>query len=390
MCLLRTLDFNIIGAVNISLVVSHIDNIGDRNYSVHHFPTVLIGIGVMKTGSTYFLDALSNSNHGLNVTLMKLQNNQTIFTSLISNRSNKQISFLQPQSDQKNSGELKYWTWCSFDHTCSFEDYIHSNWNFRQQDHVDGHNKIVLIEKSPTYIKEPHTAMLLGHYSNIAPIKIYISLRNPVHRLWSHYWYICYNNDENVNCNKGDIVQQIENDIASLGVHYPDWYKMMRKIEKSDKNMDDDEYILELYAKGFYSMNNLMKNRDAIITSCYFPQIKMWTKNMDWMKNDNLKIFEYEDMVLNISNIIYQIRRWINKDSDYYAQIPIDRDKILRRERKLKYIDQSRNKEIIPESLKITLQQLFKGCNDRLRKFIMQNDQLLLLQSSNGRFMETW
>merc|ERR1719244_2069553 len=96
-------------------------------------------------------------------------------------------------------------------------------------------------------------------------------------------------------------------------------------------------------------MNNLIANNDALVTSCYYPQIKMWTLSM---KEGRLKVFEYEEMVRNISNVIYHLRKWIDADNQYYAQIPIDRDQLLRRQRTLKYNDEVKNVVQIPLDLK--------------------------------------
>merc|ERR1712079_797493 len=92
----------------------------------------------------------------------------------------------------RNVGELKYWSWCwstkyrwtfslfqsisgnklLLNEECSFKDYIKKwnlNWSSIDNDHNP--NEVVLIEKSANYIREPHTAKLVGFYSEIAPIK---------------------------------------------------------------------------------------------------------------------------------------------------------------------------------------------------------------------------
>ena len=50
--------YNIVGGLYMSFVESHVENYHDKDDN-NIYPTVLIGIGVMKSGTTFFLDALS-------------------------------------------------------------------------------------------------------------------------------------------------------------------------------------------------------------------------------------------------------------------------------------------------------------------------------------------
>ena len=126
-------------------------------------------------------------------------------------------------------------------------------------------------------------------------------------------------------------------------------------------------------------MNNLIANNDALITSCYYPQIKMWAQSM---AADSLKVFEYEAMIRNISNVIYRLRNWIDADNGYYAQIPIDRKLLLRRHRTLKYNDKSKNTVDIPPELKLRLTAFFRPCTRRLDRYFHANPSLLLLNTT--------
>ena len=156
-------------------------------------------------------------------------------------------------------------------------------------------------------MREPHTAKLVGFYSEIAPIRVYVSLREPVDRMRSHYFYCCFSRERfmHFQCDRDRIVERIEGDIDGLKRRYPEWHKMMELMDGEN----GEDLILYFYEKGFYSMNNLIANNDALITSCYFPQLKMWANSMP---SDTTKVFHYEQMTANISDVIYRIRTWID------------------------------------------------------------------------------
>ena len=343
--LMHRFNYNIAAAVNITFAESHRDALNSDQY-----PTVLIGIGSMKSGSSYFLDALSLSNYDVNLTFALLSDDQSIFTSA-SAHTLTELTFIQPRSDSindavvRNIGELKYWTWCwasQYPHLfkalrnfknvriveeCSWSDYL-ANWNWTSH-----HNNLVLVEKSANYLREPHSAMLLGYYSHLLAdkVRVYVSLRNPVQRTWSHLFYSCFNrmhsDSDKEQCSASQIAQKLENDMDMMSRNYPDWHRMLGMMR--DEHVDD-EMVVDLFQKGFYSLKNLIDNDDAIITSCYEPQIRMWNKHL---KHGALKIFQFEEMNRNISGVIHRLRTWIRPENTYYAQNPIDRNKLLRSKR---------------------------------------------------------
>ena len=394
--LMYRFNYNVVAALTISFAESHgatmSSAVGCNDSSSSECPTVLIGIGAMKSGSTYLLDALCLSNRGVNLSSVRQRDDQSVFSSL-RERSGKELAFLQPLSSVndgsiRNVGELKYWTWCwsskwprtfslfqsvsgkklRFGAECSFRDYV-QKWNRSS-------SEAVLVEKSANYIREPHTAKLLGDLSHSAPIKVYVSLREPVERSWSHYFYCCFNRERflNFQCDRDRIVERINGDLDGMKRRYPDWHKMMELMD--GENAED--LILYFYQKGFYSMNNLIANDDALISSCYYPQIKMWAQSV---AAGSLKVFEYEAMVRNISNVIFQLRNWLDADNRYYAQIPIDRQQLLRRHRTLKYNDKSKNTAEIPPELRARMTAFFRPCTERLDAFFRDNPSLLLLPS---------
>ena len=176
-------------------------------------------------------------------------------------------------------------------------------------------------------------------------------------------------------CDRDRIVERIEGDIDGLERRYPEWHKMMELMDGENGK----DLILYFYEKGFYSMINLIANNDALITSCYYPQLKMWANSMP---SGTIKVFHYDQMTANISDIVYRVRAWIDPQNRYFARIPIDRQQLLRRHRTLKYNDEHKNTVEMPSALRHKVTAFLRPCIQRTQQFLDANPSLLLIPAN--------
>merc|ERR1712176_1399040 len=215
----------------------------------------------------------------------------------------------------------------------------------------------------------------MGYYSHWLGdrLRVYLSLRNPIQRTWSHLCYSCFNRfddegDRDRECSVTNIARKLEHEMDALSRKYPNWHRMLEIMR--DGEHSNDAKISDLFQRGFYSLTNLIDNDDAIITSCYAPQIRMWNAHL---QRGALKIFTFKDVNRNISDVIFRLRTWIDPQNTYYAQIPIDRNKLLRRKRYMKYLDARKNTHAMPEDLKARLSEILAPCNERLFASLREN-----------------
>ena len=129
---------------------------------------VLIGIGAIKCGTTFFQYALRRRCHQ-----MEMNNNQSIHHYIFRIR---ESHFFEECTD------------------CSFKEYIaHFNDDGNVMDDPlasrDSSNRIwIFSEKTVTYFDDYNVAHLLSFYGHRYDLYFYVVLRNPVKQLWSHLW----------------------------------------------------------------------------------------------------------------------------------------------------------------------------------------------------------
>ncbi len=216
--------------------------------NIHGNTPVLIGIGSMKSGSTYFIDALSLSNPGMKEWILSKKHEGDSFQTIVNEQKSSQqmfdslpfiannhhlsqpppITFLQSPYGH----ELRYFSKCilfwfpfispsslcskypslkngAYHFTsCDWQEYLDYFWlrsksnkgealNISLLESING----VLNEKSPNYVREPHSAYLLSHYATSLRPKLflYMIIRNPIDRIYSHFWFNCRKDVEKCN-----------------------------------------------------------------------------------------------------------------------------------------------------------------------------------------------
>ncbi|ETO18194.1 hypothetical protein RFI_19084 [Reticulomyxa filosa] len=349
-------------------------------------PMILIGLGCMKCGSSFWQDLLSASNPK-NVRENANQKNQinktwvleqmkahigtvakSYFIQSYTNKTNAErydaitrqnsavIEFVQP-TWRADLGYVKecYWrglgTRSSHYKQCTFEEYV-SLWetiayNWEQHKHV------VLVEKTPTYMRDPSGMQLLSYFASQHRIKFYICLRNPVSRTWSHVWFTCKNRQQRCQYTGENVIASLENVLYHKIKHYShDFYQLFDMIngeEGTDGNDNFVTYIIQLYTNAYYNFvfemdtikerlatNDFYGNTNnqhlhhfqtstrlpykraiaSLFTSCYYPQIVMIYSylrkyGLVGESNNVLKIFQMEKVYTNYSALVFDLKCWI-------------------------------------------------------------------------------
>ena len=478
------------------------------------YPVSLIGIGAMKSGSTFFIDAITASNPYLNTSKIVRDRNlngqklhrfdKSYFTSFdyfdhsLYNRDMKtvidQIDINMNQDTinrvafplklkflQGFDSEMHFYTWCavsdnflvrflienishrkgkSFEQRlkkckhCEWNSYIslfnYSNVNFSHYVRLDRVPKFadtpknkgildnairyekkstILTEKTPNYIREPHSLMLLIYYASIKPLKFYLLLRNPIDRTYSHYLYHCSTQKWGYCNNNTKIFEIMEKDYKNLKHDNIYFYQMFKLINSDNfkdnynknKNIEFDEInrnLMKLFINGIYSYNSIIAEKNIFTAqSCYFPQLMIFYRfyskyhiesgnkkrnyyNYNKTIGNMLKVFTFDQIRTNISDVIWELKCWLINgihinDINYslecrnqYKKMSKDRQNYPRRGKLATFTSK---KETMPINLKTQLTEMFYGCNKMLVNFVEQNPTILLLDKHQTQLQfENW
>lgn len=327
--------FKTINKIELELDVSDMYN---YNINDDKKKNVVVGIGMLKSGTTFFIDALTASNP-INLTLVevseknfrkkfnsvtkKVRNQEKlkyfstlkyIFEKEYKDSDSKHIIFLQPKFGQA----LYYWQYCSIMENiglmksfyqlslyannvsnknkrlrilkynrCDFNDYIYSNWNMSHEYLFPNPSNIVLTEKTASMMREAHSMVLLMYYANkyltkrsMYNLKMYCILRNPYKRTRSHFLYHCGHHQDDIKklriCDNYNLtMKKISESIDNLVIDYPNFYQMIEYMKLTMYSNFNKDLIIKLFINDYYSYHSLIEVDNIYAASCYYPSLLM-------------------------------------------------------------------------------------------------------------------
>lgn len=355
-------------------------------------------------------------------------------------------------------------------------------------------SRIVLTEKTPAYMQSPESGMVLMYYATVKPIKFYIIVRDPIQRVLSNYYYTCITWDNtphtkdrfgsktdlksvkntknaiNTCNNNQESVSNMKQHLKNLEIDNIYYSTMFNKLNdykslmyyNNTINNDFDKTIIENFINGFYQFNSIQEKNNKFSVSCYYPQIRILYEFFYWnlkqqsskynIYSDNnnkkfdfsktLKIFSYEQLEKNASNIVWKLKCWLAQESNsqfksnhnklscnnQYRNIPKhftpmrdnhisitsltkhDQDKLTSTSEKQTQTqttngdneNENENDEnvnqanlnlrdyILQNDIKLLqqMEQLFKGCNTKLYQFLQHNKDVMLDDSDGVKLWD--
>ena len=316
------------------------------------------------------------------------------------------------------TGETNYWLTChrhigkylidSFQNLsgCNFNEYYNrilitphlSHYLPRFEGEWD---RLIFMEKTPSYFTYYQTSNILTHYANIHKnIYFYVLLRDPIKRLWSHYW-MHYLRNQPLKLNPGSILDIykmeniILNDLNDMRTNYPLFMRLLSLLKNETSSEISRNDILELYD---LSQRNEMtiygswnEEFPCILKSCYYPILLNWYSLMEKeLFEQRFRIIQTEWFVENQQQTVIELLCWVNGGEEY----EYDMTKCERNEggipkefanRRRKYVGKMKHAAWSPDIVDVlqlnvskVLQPFFRDCNHRLYDFINKHPKIVL------------
>ena len=357
------------------------------------------------------------------------------------------------------NSETKYWSECIFqessvlrhvvstreDGLCNWSDYISSQWKAASSSSYSSSSGdpvvVLLSEKTPNYMSQPHSSMLLATYAQLVDTKMYVIVRDPMARLWSHYFFSCRSaaaaagggdgdgDGEGLDyCSRQAVMARMTREIeaydsgsdqmgkvtalvrgvvgvgvgAGVGVDgvqdgSAKWQKMLRK-----------EYVRQFY-RMFISRMLMFGGQDddpKVFKSCYYPHLLLF---YHYLVSDRFtaaasgveevsvagkfKIIQQEWFSQDASKVLWKFKCWAlapsSRSRSRSRKNDDECDEVELRERKL-YVDleESSIRQMIrggvhphpkmTDAVHDKFFPVFEACNNRLYQFLEQHPELLL------------
>ena len=406
--------------------------------SVIGVPTVLLGLGVSKSGTAFAKSLLCTDIY-----------DDSPIDPISDIKSNQSVSFICPT--QRASQEYHFWEKCpmkyhpisniidkinteyklfddhgflSFDN-CSFKYYLDTfldrnikhlnfmsytkqqNHRINKQDYYDNYEYIVLIDKDSSYFDNYHVSFLLTNYAKFKyiPLRFYVLWRDPIQRIWSQYWATCReykdisSTSSSCQYNNTEMNLIIQQDIDKFPVINPDYYQILTILnETHDIDQIDTDSILNIMSYASYrfgqTQNNVIINFfdkmafNPFMKSCYFNQLFMWYSMYNQSEFYHiLKIIPSEYMYDNPRDIQWRLKCWGYFGGDYDLDDNKDKCKQngeykIKLNTKIAHIQYNKatGNNRISIVVKENLNNLLAGCNRLLFKFLNKNPQFILGQ----------
>eukprot|EP01083_Nonionella_stella_P039658 107852_1 len=387
------------------LTIQYHLNLSKQNMHIAdtHFK-ILIGIGAVKCGTTYFQKLFRESIYYLPI------------------HHTQQFAY-------HIHGETHYFTNC---HRCTFKDYYELLMQGTPANNT--HNKqMILSEKTPIYLHNQLASNLLTFYSNLyhKNIYFYIILRNPVNRFWSNMWMITKNNcidnvpnhdniftklclsliDSKYGLNKQNtkhiaiMQKEAMQLIANSRNTQPLMYELVQILSKVSKvsrvnPLDDTKQwqIIDIVHQIQHDKMHYYSDF-VMLQSCYFPLLLMWFKKYEKYKmklngindfDDRFRIIQSEIIFENPYKTLQELVCWVvgsemvsECEREYGIHWDMDARHKIDIEMRFEFKQQQAPSDVDVmdthiSNFSVVLKEFYNPCNDRLYEFLAMHKKIIL------------
>eukprot|EP01083_Nonionella_stella_P144820 452789_1 len=272
-------------------------------------PKIVIGLGAAKTSSSTF-------NYVLHYTTRVARFDPHPYKYIIKGETSYWLSC------HVHIGQYLVNTYIKKLSGCNLDEYYHKVLIRNRHMDVMESDQLILMEKTPSYLTHYNTAKMLTHYAKqYQNIYFYVLLRDPIKRLWSHYWMRYAKNLKQTKITVHQMENIISNDLAQVKTKYPLFMQLMRGL----KNKSAMNEILRLYEASQTQEMTVYNEWDmgfhCILKSCYFPIILHWfsllNSHNDYVFEKRFRILQTEYFVEHQAETIHQLLCWINGGMEY-------------------------------------------------------------------------
>ena len=273
------------------------------------------------------------------------------------------------------------------------------------------YHRLIFMEKTPSYLTHYQTPNILTHYANVYKnIYFYVLLRDPIKRLWSHYWmHYLKNTNSKLNPGKMRDIHKMEEDILrdleGIKTNMPLFMHLLYLMQDRELAEISKNDILQLYEmsqrKEMSILGDWNTEFPCILKSCYYPQLLNWYNlmNNDELFQQRFRIIQTEWFVQNERQTMNELLCWINGGEEYEYDLNecekneggIPKDWKMRKNHKSKDSKDKKNTKEMKEAswspdivnvldlnVSNVLRPFFKDCNERLYDFIDQHPKIVL------------
>ena len=279
---------------------------------------------------------------------------------------------------------------------------------------------VYLTEKDTQLIRYHHSIMTISLYAQSFPLYIYISLRNPSTRLWSHYWHSLknvYNSSDPQSVQQ--LMDQIEYEMDVFPDEHPKYQQVFDALSLQYGDHIDELEVVRLWKDAIYDLgSNLYAERPhslrgvqhwsdfaakavspagmpVFAASCYYPQILMLYHALEGM-TDRVRIFQMEwwHQGYSAGGMARDILLWLQEVQGHDQGAIQDIKDYFDRHQQVHYTEyrfgsySPDNVSFVESPLYYKLNAFFMDCNHRLYYFLREHPRLLLTNSETNETLD--